>query len=372
MSENKINIICNYASEYGGNFIPSLLKFAEISHDKCDIVFTFPKEAENRYWAIYLMKLGYKLYFIDSFKKKIKFFKSDICRINKENGINIVLSQFISGLKMKIIFLFQEKTKLIIHIHSDFSGKKKLSWKAKAKRFIEKHIRNKNTRYIFVSKQLRDEFGVSKNTFYLPNGISAFRIPCEKMDLNEFCLKNNIDQNKTIILSFGWSPFVKGTDLLVKAFLSLDEKQQKEATLLIIHGRNNGFETCINYLEQQIGNKDFLNNKSIVFASPVKDVFSLYELSDVFVSSSRSEGFSYSLLEAMYFNLFCISSDIDGVLWSKKYDKCEYYSTEDIESLSILLSKYISLKKEKCFNQMYLDDFDIRGWAQDLLSITLG
>lgn len=353
-----INIVCSYASIYGGNFIPSILFLANSIKEKGnEIIFTFPNGAKNRKWAEYIQNQGYKICYISfgrGFSKHIK-------TVNRENGVDVMYAHFLSGLKIKLLYPFSKKIRLLIHIHSDFSAGKNNGPIAKIKRFIEYKLLRKDAIYFYVSREMSEKHKAFNKSIYLPNALCVERIPCEKFDVISFKNQFKITDKDTIFLHFGWSPYVKGTDIAVKAFLNSKYKISK-SKLIIVHGREGGYDDCLKYLKEQ--NLNDIDPNQIVFIPPVEDVFSLYDLADVFISSSRSEGFSYSILESLYFNLKVLSSDIPGVQWAKKYN-VEFFN--NIEGLIRAINNSLSFKKKICFNNRLADNFNINEWCSTIL-----
>lgn len=360
--EKRINIICNYSSLYAGNFIPSILNLCEkltFSY----IVLSFPVESKNRSWIDFIKSKGYPVFFYEN-----KHFKKDISSINRENHINVVYSHFISGLKIKNALLFYRRIKLFIHIHSDFSGNNKLSLSRKIKKIIEKKLVRTDASYIFVSKPLYSK-DKSKNKYYVHNALCLDRIFTKEINYESFLEKYHINKDDTVFLLFGWSPYVKGVDLAVKAFLSLPNNLQNKAKFMIVYGKDDGKKKCIEFLIEQLRDKTFLDNHNLVFVPPQEDVFSLYTISDVYVMSSRSEGFSYSLLESLYFDLKCLVNDIEGCAWAKQIDNCLFFKTNSIDELSQLIKNNIGVKSEHNKNPNILKEFDINEWSKEIKSI---
>ena len=358
----RINIVCNYSSIYAGNFIPSILNLCE-KLDSDVIVFSFPIEAQNRKWVYFIKSQGYAVFFYRSNR-----FKKDISLINKNNDINLVYTHFISGLKIKMTIPFNRHIKLFIHVHSDFSGNKKPSLKQRIKKFIEcKCIRTDST-YIFVSKPLflKDK---SKNKHYVCNALCLDRFFTSKVRSDNYLDTFHINKQDTIFLLFGWSPYIKGVDLAVKAFLDLPIDLQNKAKFIIVHGKDDGLKKCVDFLSEKLGNTSFLNNHNLIFLPPEEDVFSLYKMCDVYVMASRSEGFSYSLMESLYFNLRCIVSDIDGCAWAKQYDNCIFFKANDSQELSQIMKKCIGQKRNPTTNMEIAKKYDINIWSNEIKSI---
>ena len=157
--------------------------------------------------------------------------------------------------------------------------------------------------------------------------------------------------------------------MAVKSFLSFPANLQEKAKFIVVHGKDDGRKKCIDFLISKLGNDSFLNNSNIIFIPPEEDVFSLYNISDVYVMASRSEGFSYSLLESIYFDLHCIVSDIDGCAWAKQYKNCLFFKTDDMHSLSQLFKKCIGFKSEHNKNADILSTYDINAWSKTIKRI---
>ena len=114
--ENKkcINIVCHYASIYGGNFIPSILSLSYSLKEQYRVIFTFPKEANDRNWVKYLIDNKQELFFIDFSNKA---FKKELKKINSDNNVEVLYTHFISGLRIRSIYPFSKRMKLVIHIY---------------------------------------------------------------------------------------------------------------------------------------------------------------------------------------------------------------------------------------------------------------
>lgn len=354
-----INIVCNYASLYGGNFIPSLLAFARHISPDNKVIFSFPVGAEERTWAKYIESEGFQVFY---FNKKIV---KDIKRINKANSVNVVYTHFVSTPIAKLFSPFSKKTKLVIHIHSDFrGGNSKLSFTSKLKKLVFEKMIRKDANYIYVSETLKNEDRL-KNSFYVRNALCLERIPSSD-DFTRF--EKISDSNSVTFLMYGWSPFVKGVDIVVKAFANLDDYYKKACKLLIIHD-NNKEKDCADYIKEKTG-IDVKECENIHLLNPVENVLKLYDFADVFISASRSEGFSYSILEALHSGLDVIMSDIEGTKWAKEYGAVQF-KLNDTSDLIEVLKREIDSKHKKVKNEEIEDAFSIEKWVKSIADICL-
>ncbi len=358
--KNVINIVCDYSSAYGGNFIPSIFKLASSLNKTNQVIVSFPTKAENRYWAGFLKKQGIKLFFFDNTSNS-KIIKS-VKQINKDNKVNIIYTHFISTPIAKLIAGLLAKNKLIIHVHSDFScGNNKHTFKDRVKFIIFNKLIRRDAKFIYVSSLMKDSEG-NKNSYYVQNALCVDRIISQKD-------KAVLTKNKINILAFAWSPEVKGVDITCKAFLDVNKDLKDKAVLNIVVNENEG-NKCIAYIKERLG-VDVQAVNNIVFLEPQEDIFSLLEQVDIFISSSRSEGFSYSILESLYFGLSIFSSMISGTAWSKEYGVTFFNLNNSIE-LTMLIEDYIVKgHSQKSINYKIAKQFSVDTWIEKISEILL-
>lgn len=358
-----INIASSYSSKYAGNFIPSLFAIAKKLKENYQVIFSFPTSASNRFWVDYLLKNGFKVFFFinSSNKQMIKSLK----RINKENGVSLFYSHFISTPIVKMLSPISHKLKLVLHIHSDFRcGNNKLSFSSKIKRFLFDKCVRRDASYVYVSDMMKTEDN-NCNSYYVRNALNVDRIISNEQ-------KNKLDESiflkdKTKFLTFGWSPETKGVDIVCDAFIRMNEEDRKQATLFIVVDEN-GKEKCINFVKKAI-NKDLEKYENIVLLEPQEDVFELYKKCDVFISASRSEGFSYSILEALYFGLDIFASDIDGTRWANDFGT-KLFNINNTNELTNLMSSSLSCNRTaKVMHIDLAESFSISNWVNEIAII---
>ena len=355
-----INVVCDYSSVYAGNFIPSIFKLVSSLKQDNQVIISLPSQAEKRSWATYLKGQGIKLCFFDntSSKRIIKTVK----QINKTNSANTIYTHFISTPVAKLIAGVFKKNKLVIHVHSDFScGQNSKSIKDKFKRFLFEKLIRKDASFIFVSNAMK-EISKIKKSYYVQNALCVERI------LSSNNKSISFDKNKTNILAFAWSPEVKGIDITCEAFLELKDEYKNNSILNIVTNENEK-----NKCRDFILNKtciDVEKQKNIVLLDPQEDIFSLYKQSDIFISSSRSEGFSYSILEALYFGLNVCSSNIDGTVWSEKYG-AHLFDLHNPSELTSLLEDIMKNNNNKSIREDISHDFSIEEWSKNISYILL-
>lgn len=358
-----LNIVCDYASIYSGNFIPSVLFFANSIKQSNKIVFSFPNDAKERKWIHDIKKSGFNIYFFSREKRR---FSKDLRAICRQEEINFVYFHFVSPALGKTVFLFRN-IKLCFHIHSDFSSGRKVPLFRRIKDgFFDKCIKT-NSIYIYVSKDLCIK-SKAKYKYHVPNGLVADRhnLVSSHSDTKQFDqISNSLAKlNHPVFLAFAWSPFVKGIDVLVSAFNEL--LKTSNASLVLVHGKDDGKNKLIDFLHSN----NLFDFNNILFVPPIEDVAAYYNNCSFFVSSSRSEGFSYSLLEAISYNKTVIVSDIPGTSWSNDFRSVIQFRSNDSDSLKNAMMTAINSKisdEDILYNRTLLRGYSIEQWNSNIL-----
>lgn len=111
--------------------------------------------------------------------------------------------------------------------------------------------------------------------------------------------KTNSINKEQIILNVGRLDKNKSQDLLIRAFANIDYGDWS----LVFVGEGNQKD---NYVQLA---KDLNINEKVKFIGKSNKVEDYYNTSKIFAFTSQSEGFPNALLEAMYFELACISTN---------------------------------------------------------------
>ncbi len=144
----------------------------------------------------------------------------------------------------------------------------------------------------------------AKNVHIIPNSVQW---PMRSIDPVVFP-DSIIPANKNLILAVGSRPFVKGFDLLLDAF----NKIKNENWILVILGVDK--DSCEKEEYTALSNQiEKLNlQDKVMLPGGVGNVGDWYEHADIFVLSSRNEGFGNVVLEAMAAGCATISFDCDS------------------------------------------------------------
>lgn len=360
----KILIVISYSSVYGGNFIPSISKFATYCISKGDTVgFAFPEAARQREWCQNLSCV-FDLYFWgnSSVLNETIFLNKYI----KRNKYDTVYSHFSPGLILPLSVI-NNKIVIIRHVHTDMGGAqtKRIIFQTKIKRVLF-YRRMAN---IYVSERLKRIDGSdSRNCFFIPNALDVNRFAFASSGSSRGLVRGEhaINDSTTVILTFGWNIYVKGVDISLQAFEKV-LNTYPDTVLMIVLGENQTEEFAKKYVNSE-------TLKHIIFLPPVQDVGRYHAASDIFLSSSRSEGFSYSILEALYLGKAVVSSNLSAVMWASQYNTVSYFQSEDVDSCVQVLNKMIrnlnELKKEQqAISEKVADTYSLDKWVRKVYGI---
>jgi len=359
--------ILNYAAPYKGNFMASIEGLEEVCL-KNNMAFTylFPRTASNLPWVKEMMDNGKDIHFIDnSFFSKIIKVKNLISlhTLVKENKIDIIHTHFIEYNYTLFIFkhfLFHFQP-IIAHFHCQFNPAKSLV--GNFKRWISKIT---NSKIIGVSKAVADELiqqgFPQRKTGYIFNAIDFKRL--DTFDSN---LKITQYEEQKVLLMFGWLYFVKGVDIVVQAFIELKKKRSDLILAIALSGGRSNIE---NEIKKMFGEVP----EGIMFLDARNDIATYYNASDIFISASREEGFSYALVEAAYCSSLIVSSDIAAPA-SLEIPEVAYFKSGDSNDLYNVLEKLLDTSDDMKKNiktrqkDYVISKFVLDKWANEVIKL---
>jgi glycosyltransferase involved in cell wall biosynthesis len=359
--------ILDYASPYKGNFIPTITNLERhLNNYGYGMVYLLPKSASNIDWVKDLQKDGKTIYFIDRsfFSKQVKLPNvKDLLRVIKKHGVNIIHTHFVAYnytlVLMKILLL----TNVIIvgnfmnEFHPPFNIYRRF------KIFIT------NTTFhciIAASAAVKDSL--------LKTGINSDKVEIvyNALDTEHLQVVDRIDfknrNNQIIILMFGWTFHRKGVDIAINAIKELVDEGRNIRLVIAMAG---GLEIIENEIINQLGNVPFW----ICLQGPTSNVASYYNSSDIFLSSSREEGFTYSVLEAAYCMPLIIASEIGGhpldIPFIGKFESENYVMLKS--SIIELSQKSLEEKQKiKAIQKKYVvDNYNPDQWSESIIKVYL-
>lgn len=348
--------VCAYAAPYEGNFMKSLYaldnKLSQMGHS---VIYAFCEYARNKEWVIDLQK-----------KRRVFFLPQRYARINpltyvrlksiiKKEKIDVVHSHFeLYDLPLGVVA--PKRCKMFWHLHDTIEDNYykenafrkmlyKLQYKTFSKNAVLCSVSKKHMRFVMTLG-----FDESK-TLYIPNAVDFNRlIEREKNKKYDF-------------LIFAWDYKRKGADIAIKS-----------ATQLY----RDGFRFTIGF----VGNEELWQNEEIksAISEPwfikqnfVEDISDLYNSTKCFLHISRAEGCSYAMIEAAYFGLPIISSDIEENLFLDNLPNVSYIKVDSVDRTYSAMKKmiesdfYISASDIAQTKQKINEKYSLNGWVNSII-----
>lgn len=346
-SKNKIAILYSGGRYFGGieKYLVNL--FENIDKDKFELELLSLGQ-----WPLTerLDEQGYQVVIFSA--KRISFKSvSSIGKYLKENKFNLLVSQgTVANAYARAVSLIYKVPNLVT-VHSNQAGDYSNPAIRTIYGLIEKITRFPSKKYIAVSKYLQGQMiksGLSKNKIsVIYNGLN-FDSPKPKL------------HKRLIIGSVGRLHPVKGYDLLINSFALLKNKRLR----LKIAGTGDELDNLKKLA------KDLNVADRVEFVGFIKNINEFLDTIDVYVQSSRCEGFGLAVIEAMSQNLPVVVTPA-GSLSEIVDDGKTGLVTADFQPESIanaiaqLVENYeFSKKMGENAQHFVMQNFDIKRWIE--------
>lgn len=346
-------LISSFMAEYKGGYINAIIKLIEKMHKNGDeIVFIFPKAKSEAAWIEEIRQSGCKVYFLEYRPYSLNNIMF-IRRIVKKENINLIYSDFTGwDITVKLAKPFMPA---IWHERMRVNDEDTV-----------KRIYNL-IKYRIIGWIKTYPVGISDDVYrsvrYLSGRSRATKIydaaAVDRFNLSEERKEHEIKR----YLMFSYTPFVKGVDIAFDAMEKLNKKELKAKLVLVSHGK------CDDYVKNRYSQiPEWLEIKK-----PRDDVETYYYDCDCFISASRSEGFSQSLMEAVYTGMSAIVSDIPGTSWSKHFKGVSFFMSENSDSLYKALINDLDYKiseQDVEFNQNKVrTEYSVDKWVENVIAL---
>jgi glycosyltransferase involved in cell wall biosynthesis len=372
--DNKL-IVCQfmqYATPYCGNFMHSLFdleKKIKERNDGSEMIYVFYKNTLNCQWANEMLRNNKKIYFLTN--KTIKGFL-ELGKILKDNKVSIL--HFHMTFPFLILFLlklFYPYIKMITHLHIELYGNSASSpivrrAKKIIKVFLCKHIFDMTCGASEAIFTTLINSGVQRHKCcYIDNGIDFSRLDINPRDGREM-YKIHDKKVLTIFGSSVWAFYNKGIDIAINAIKDI-AKQYNIVLVIVCDNRD--------YVLQEV-QKIFKFVPEWVIAVPSQENVAFYfKMSDIHLSPSRMEGFSYANLEAIYCGTPVIRSDRPEM--DRKIPDDIVFPLSDISALQkniiSVLNQATDIKKATLKNQReyIISRWNVGVWSNKTLDMYL-
>lgn len=227
-------------------------------------------------------------------------------QVINETTADVVVGMMSSAAVLSILACARSKTRVVVS-ERNFPGKKPLpfTWRGMRwllYRFADAHVAQTREAAVWLTRHAR-----ARNIRIVPNSV-AWPVPGHDPAVGPDTV---VDPDRRVVLAVGTKPRQKGFDILLRAFATA-AFAHSDWVLVILgvapsHGDVDGSVTDLANLahELNIGSRVYLHGR-------VGNMTEWYQRADIFVLSSRYEGFPNALLEAMASGRPCIATDCDA------------------------------------------------------------
>ncbi len=332
--------VADYGGPYSGSFIPSLLRLSAFVRDRLDFdsVFAFSEVARSRPWLQAVRDAGIPVAFIS--RRSSHFDRARRLAILTKKHRGALLHSHFSAFDLGAALAARwQRVRVVWHVHSLFAEEFKgaewkdfVRWRLFGEFLVDGIIPVSDA----VAKNVLSRGAPAARVHVVRNGIDVARFRSHMpLDRSASTNRYGIPTDTRVGLLFGWSPQVKGVDVLVDAALQLASSQASEIHFLIVRGERN--EDQLKEMTRGVPNVHVI--------APVENVAGLYRIADFFVSASRSEGFPFAIGEAMASGLPIVSSDIPAVqaCYGRAGDGVVFFRSGSSQNLAQAVDRLLDL-----------------------------
>jgi len=361
--------LADFGPSYPGNFIASLLALNSLLQESgIRQVLVLPERAKGRSWSRSLEGRGVPMYFLSSNASPFSLAReiAAIAAVECPSILHTHFTAFDAPAWMASMMLGKDKPKIVWHVHSNFPIEDSI--KRRIKDLIKLRIMGRSVEAITVSAELMQSLckrGFTNTIHVIPNGVDVLRATSTSQGRSEFRRKLGISESEKVLLCFGWDPITKGVDLVVEALMELN--YGGGATLLVV-----GRDRLKGFMYDRFGSSLPVWLKIV---EPRECIADLYNAADIFISSSRWEGFPYSVGEAMASGLPIISSDIPAMEWARATEGTIYFESGDTKGLGQAIMHVIDWPSEKWqaaskSNSSFIrENYDANRWSANIFKV---
>ena len=357
-----------YAAPNSGNFIASLLELGNYlkarGHGVCYAFTKCEHTMKPGGWVNWLEKNGFTVYLVDE-QASDESQLSELKGILEKEKIDIFHSHFWLFHSIIVNYRNELPVKILLHEHMErpaWFGRFKY-WKKMMLRSAM--YRKKHISIICVNKKVSRCHRLTQH-WWVPNGLSFLR-NVDKSTSREECRNSlHIPPDEKIVLFMGHNPSQKGLDIAVRAIEKLQDESMSVKLGLLGFGANPSGDR-LKVLEKIIKNE---NDRNALFClEGGEDMFALHRAADCYLSASRSESFSYGLIEAISQNTPIVVSNIRGTRWSAEFSNSYFYPVEDPDACAEQIKNALKTGRIESNYEEIIEKYSIDKWCERILQI---
>lgn len=361
-------IAADYATPGSGNFIGSLMELGKVMREQGDdLFFIFPKspntQSENS-WVNWLKGSRYSVYLIDKERNDSEQL-AELNEIILKHDINILHLHF--GIYHRLVLRHRNcfSAKILVHDHMDFSYGVDRRRQILANSIKSIVYRLLKIGVVSVNPHKNNSYKFAKH-WYIANGLSFSR-NLEKSAARDVCRNVlGIKTTEKLCLFLGWDLQRKGLDIALRA-LAECRKTDSSIILGIVGVGSPPKEWTLDYIHKHTDIDPY--SEWIHYLPSTEDMFAYHRAADVYLSASRSEAFSYGILEAISQNTPVVVSDIPGTRWSYEFDHTFSYPVEDYVACAAAVQKALIVGKSDSNSVDITEKYSVKKWCREIIDV---
>lgn len=363
-----ILIAADYATPASGNFIASMVELGrKLKQDGSTVTFIFPENyntVSEKSWVNWLKREGHTVYLASrdiSEDEQLSLLRSVI----ETHDIDILHIHFGMFHRAAVRYAKELKVKVLVHDHMDFPVGANM--KKQRLRCALQSLRYRLLGVAIASVNPdKDAAYCLARHWYVPNGLSLERNVTHSATRDEVRAELGLNSDERMCLFLGWDLYRKGLDIAIKAVAELRRSGSKMLLGVVGAGKEPS-DACLQFIKEHTDTD--LNIDWIRYLDSREDMFAYHRGVDVYLSASRSEAFSYGILEAISQNTPVAVSDIKGTSWCHKYTKAAVYSVENVSDCARAIRSALEMGRKISNADEMVSVYSIEKWCTQMVEI---
>ena len=329
-------------------------------------MFPYNSDGSEPRWKEYIESYGYDFLLYDRTEKS-EVLTHMLLRLIDERKINIIHSHF-SSCYASLLWSkeIHNKVKILFHDHMDYVPHEPFKPQILKQIKAGKRYREYGIGVISVMKRKSRFYFMAKDRWYIPNGISFKRNVKYSLTREEYRKKLGLKDEDKFVLFLGWDILRKGVDIAIKSVIDC-RKTQPNIRLGMTGFTSNPSKKDIERIKEVLGFDP--RQEGIMFLDSEEDMYALHRAADVYLSASRTEAFSYGILEAISQNVPVVMSNISGTRWAKSYTKCKVFRNNDVYDCARAIVETLDLRFLPSNKDKFMIKYNIDDWCGKVIAV---
>ncbi len=346
--------VLNYCPIYRGNFIDSM---EALNEELCcsggeNIYLFVEAKAKERDWVQELIRNGKKVYFLTGKRSQDA---NIVRRIVEKEKVVFVHTHFLTTKQWILIDKATKECKVVLiqHWHHHLPTPTFL------KNTLRKYLWRRSF-FVGVSDSVTEGLKAlfPKKVFCVENAINF-----DRLESFESFPKMTAEAINCLLFGYDW--YVKGVDVALMAIKKLVDEGMNIRLWISL-------STNKEVVEKKV--KDFLKVSEmprwIHTITARNDVATYYRSADLFLSTSRQEGFCYSVVEAAYCGCKIVASRIPAQK-DLEVPNVEWFESENVEDLANVIKLQIgrTAAYNKSVKEKLMKRYSLCTWVKNMVEV---